>query len=190
MKKKYAFTLHFYRVHPKKEESSSKIFEALKEFQVFGETYWKYRFFYYLDQKNIPKQIFAILSNENKDLLQKNELIPYFDIVKMLRAKDIFFGIFLYNANIKIEAKLNIQLFQYSMELVNKKDEHKRKLEEKRQEILRRSLIKGRPGYISTLTGQCCNTIFFLLIAILLYLAARKYLMENESIIPIFGRKF
>ncbi len=173
MKSKYAFTLHFFRISSKKEEQA-KVWDVLKEYQTFAESYAKYSFYYYLSPNSIPPAIAARLPSEIQSALSDKRLEPHFDAIKMARAKDTFFGISCEITH-RIEAKLNIQMFQYALELVNKRDEAKEKLMKRRLESQQRRLSKSGFGSWGRTTLHCCNLLFFLVVVVVLYLVARYY---------------
>ena len=91
MKKKYAFSLHFFRIEPKKE--GDKIWELLKEYQTLAETYWKYTYYYYFSPSSVPSIVLSSLSGATQSSLQDPKLVSFLDCVKLLFAKDAFFGI-------------------------------------------------------------------------------------------------
>jgi len=91
MKKKYRFTLHFFRIS-QNEEENKKIGIILNEYQTFYKSFWEYCFYYKFSPKLVHSDIYSIVSSEVQGYLNNKDLIPYLDPIKSSRAKNAFFS--------------------------------------------------------------------------------------------------
>jgi hypothetical protein len=172
MKKKYRFTLHFFRIS-QDEEENKKIGIILNEYQTFYKSFWLYSFYYKFSPELIHDDLYAVLSPEVQSYLKNKELTPYLNAVKSSKAKDAFFSII---SSLTLDAKLNIEMFQYAMKLVNKDDERKKHVEEKK--VMKN--VKENYKAVNSLTTHCCNFFFYLGIGITLFILAKLYFKETE----------
>lgn len=93
MKQKYAFSLHFFRISPKKGEEQ-KIWDVLKEYQEFSLHYWRYCFYFNYTSSQIHSLVASSLSLDLQEALKDSKLNNFIDYVKMIKAKDTFIGMF------------------------------------------------------------------------------------------------
>ena len=91
MKKKYRFTVHFYRISQKSDDFE-KIPIILKEYQTYYNAFWKYCFYYKFNPDLIHIDVLSKLTPEIQEELKNKELIPYIEAIKLSRAKDAFFS--------------------------------------------------------------------------------------------------
>ncbi len=171
MKTKYGFTIHFYRISPKSERA--KMGEFLKEYQNFAESYWKYKFYYYLTPETIPATILGKLGPELQTALNDQDLRPHFDSARLARAKDVFFGTSKTLHTVRIESKLNVQLLQYALEQVRNHREDQTKRQRSRAESRLGRQYKEGLGRWGSMSLQCCNMLFYLCLLFVVYFIAK-----------------
>ena len=70
-------------------------------------------------------------------------------------------------------------MFQYAMKLVDRDDERKKQIEERKLMRLNKNLKKNSSS-IDSMSTHCCNFIFYLAIGITLYILATYYFKQTE----------
>jgi len=68
-------------------------------------------------------------------------------------------------------------MFQYAMKLVDKDEERKRCIEERK--VMKKN-VKENYKAVNSLSTHCCNFFFYLAIGITLYILIKLYLKETE----------